>query len=131
MASPSVAAIRRQHWLAVRSLHGEAITYRAGDLVISQHPTTGEPLKAVPAQVDGQQTPTGDGLTVTSRGQDWLIDPDELVDELLERVEPAHGHTITRASGEVFKVQPTNNADDVWRWSDGLHTWRRVHSELK
>jgi hypothetical protein len=131
MASPTVAETRRRHWLALRKLHGEPITYRAGDLVITKHPTTGEPLKAVPAQVDGEQVALSESTTVTSRGQDWLIDPDELLDALLERVEPEHGHTITRASGEVYAVSPTDNNDDVWRWSDALHTWRRIHSELK
>jgi hypothetical protein len=131
MASPTVAETRRRHWLALRKLHGEPITYRAGDLVITNHPATGEPLKAVPAQVDGEQVALSESTTVTSRGQDWLIDPDELLDALLERVEPEHGHTITRASGEVYAVSPTDNNDDVWRWSDALHTWRRIHSELK
>jgi hypothetical protein len=129
MASPTVAQARRRHWLALRSLHGEPVTYRAGDLVIDKHPTTGEPLKAVPAKVDGQQVALSDTTTVTSRGQDWLIDPDELLDGNLERVEPEHGHTITTQSGDVYAIQPTDNNDDVWRWSDALHTWRRVHSE--
>jgi hypothetical protein len=131
MASPTVAQARRRHWLALRKLHGEPITYQAGDLVITNHPTTGEPLKAVPAAVDGQQVALTETTTVTSRGQDWLIDPDELVDESGDRIEPDHGHTITRESGEVYAVQPTDTNDDVWRWSDSLHTWRRVHSELK
>ncbi len=129
MASPTVAQARRRHWLALRKLHGEPITYRAGDLVITKHPTTGEPLVAVPARVDGQQVALSESTSVTSQGQDWLIDPDELVDEDLERVEPDHGHVIETAAGEIYRVSPTDNANDVWRWSDSLHTWRRVHSE--
>lgn len=123
-SSAAVAAVRRRHWLTLRALYGEPVTYRAGDLVI-------EELVAVPARVDGQQVATAEESVVSSRGQDWLIDPAELVDESGEQVEPAHGHTIERESGEVYKVQPTDTAQDVWRWSDGSHTWRRVHSERK
>jgi hypothetical protein len=125
-SAAAIAAVRRRHWLTLRALHGEPVVYRAGDLVIGAGDT---PLIAVPARVDGVQVSTGDALTVTSRSQDWLIDPDELIDESGDRVEPRHGHTIGRRSGEVYKVQPTDTAEDVWRWSEGSQTWRRVHSE--
>jgi hypothetical protein len=131
MSSSTVAATRRRHWLTLRAMYGEPITYRAGDLVLTNHPITGERLKGVPARVDATQVATGESTVATSRSQDWLLDPDELVDETGQRVEPRHGHTITRESGEIFKVQPTDTSDDVWRWSDGFHTWRRVFSERR
>jgi hypothetical protein len=125
-SAAAIAAVRRRHWLTLRTLYGEPVVYRAGDLVVGAGAT---PLIAVPARVDGQQVSTGDALTVTSRSQDWLIDPDELIDESGDRVEPRHGHTVTRNNAEVYKVQPTDTAEDVWRWSDGGQTWLRVHSE--
>lgn len=133
MASPSITNTYRRHWTTLRARYGERVRYTAGDLVIVG--TTELPLKAVPARVDGQQVSLNDASTVTSRSQDWLFDPAELVDENGDQIEPKHGHQIERLSDdgtivlETYRVQPTDTAEDVWRWSEGTHTWRRVHSE--
>lgn len=116
----SQAAARRRHWLTLRAQYGEPITYRAGDLVVA--------LVAVPAAVGGRQIGT-EQMAASVRGLDWLIDPDELVDADGLRIEPRHGHRITRADGTEYRVQPTDTAASVWRWSDSLQTWRRVNTE--
>lgn len=132
MASPSVTNVYRRHWLTLRERYGQRVRYTAGDLVIVG--PTDKLLMAVPARVDGQQVSLSDASTVTSRSQDWLFDPAELVDEDGDQIEPKHGHQIEvlNADGtvkEAYRVQPTDTAEDVWRWSEGTHTWRRVHSE--
>lgn len=132
MASPTIANTYRRHWLTLRERYGERVRYTAGDLVING--PTDRRLKAVPARVDGQQVSLSDASTVTSRSQDWLLDPAELVDENGDQIEPKHGHKLERLDDagdvvETYRVQPTDTADDVWRWSDGTHAWRRVHSE--
>lgn len=113
---------QRLAWLTLRRLHGEPITYTRGDLVAT--------CVAVPTRPAARQIDASDSVTITSRQMDWLVDPAELVDAATaESIVPRHGDRITRASGETYRVQPADTGDDVWSWSDPLHTWRRVRSE--
>jgi hypothetical protein len=111
---------QRLAWLTLRRQRGEPITYTDGDLVIN--------LVAVATRNDARQVDASEGFIVSSRAMDWLVDPDELIDELKKRVEPADGAFITRESGEKYKLMPTDGNEDTWRWSDPLETWRRINS---
>lgn len=120
-AGGAALTAQRLAWLTLRKYRGEAITYTRGDLIISG-------LVAVPTRPDAVQIDAGDGLGISSRNLDFLIDPAELIDETLAQVEPRQGDRITRANGDVFRVQATNGQDDPWHWSDPLETWRRINS---
>lgn len=119
MTTPA-ATPQRMAWLTLRRIRGESITYRDGDLAVE--------LVAVPTRPEALQVDSGESLVVSSRELDWLVDPDELVDADGLRVEPRTGATITRLSGDVYRIAPTNVSDDAWNWSDPLETWRRIHS---
>ncbi|GAB5404303.1 MAG: hypothetical protein Aurels2KO_25340 [Aureliella sp.] len=111
---------QRLAWLTLRHQRGESVTYTDGDLVID--------LVAVATRPDARQVDATEGFIVSSRAMDWLVDPDELIDEQNNRVEPADGAFITRKSGEKYKLMPTDGSEDTWRWSDPLETWRRINT---
>lgn len=115
------AAIQRIAWQALRAARGEPIRYTAGSIVVD--------LVAVKTRPAANQVDTADGIVYESREWDWLMDPAELVNTNGETIEPARGHKITAADGTEYKPQPSGATETVWRWSDGLHTWRRVHTE--
>ena len=111
---------QRLAWLTLRRARGEPITYTDGDLVIN--------LVAVATRPDARQLDAGENFTAKSLDLDWLIAPDELVDETGDPVTPAHRAKITRANGETYRCMPTDSSEDTWRWSDPQQTWMRVHT---
>ncbi len=115
------AAIQRIAWQALRAARGEPITYTAGSVSVD--------LVAVKTRPAAAQVDTVEGVVLESREWDWLMDPAELVNAAGEAIEPARGHKLTAADGSEYLPQPSGATDLVWRWSDGLHTWRRVHTE--
>jgi hypothetical protein len=120
---PPHAALLRLAWRTLQAQRGETITYHVGSysIVIER--------KAVLTRPVTQQVDTGENLAIESRAWDWLIDPDDLVDANGDRLEPDRGHRIEREDGIKYSVQPSDAGALAWRWSDGSHTWRRVHAE--
>lgn len=119
--SPSYTR-ERLVWLQLLDDRGEEVTYRRGDLVV-------EGLRVVFTGASSTQSPLGDQAQLQNRQLDCLIDPDSLVSESGERIEPKRGDRIERASGEIRKVFSPNNSKGTWRWSDAKQTWRRVFTE--
>lgn len=112
---------QRLAWLTIRRQRGEKVTYTRGDLSIE--------MVAVATRPETRQIDGGEQFVTQSRELDWLVAPDEMVDEDGTQIEPAKRATITRASGEVYRVMPTDSTEHSWRWSDPTHAWRRIHTQ--
>ena len=102
------------------SLHGEAVTYNDGT---TDYSVTAMRGKAVQTSETPEQ-----GLAVGDRKQDWILPAEfTLADGSTVTVTPARKHTITTASGQVFRVMPIANDSSPWRWLDpASETFRRV-----
>jgi hypothetical protein len=122
MASPH-AAIQRIALATLLAARGEPVTYSAGSYSVE--------LRAAKTRPAGSQVDAAEGFQIESRAWDWIVDPSELLDAGGEQLEPKAGHKITTADGAEYRVQPSDGSELAWRWSDGLHTWRRVHTEAK
>ncbi len=119
---PPHAALLRLALRTLQAQRGETITYHIGSYSI-------EIEKAVLTRPISQQVDTGENMAIESRAWDWLIDPADLVDADGEQIEPSRGHRIERQDGTKYSIQPSDAGALAWRWSEGSHTWRRVHAE--
>lgn len=100
-------------------LHGEAVTYNDGT---TDHAITAQRARSV----QSAETPER-GFSVGDRKQDWIFQASTLTDGNGDQIEPARTHTITTASGEVFRVMPIADDSPPWRWVDPAgQTFRRV-----
>lgn len=116
------AALQRIALNAVKAARGQVVIYTATDGSEIE-------LTAVKTRPGGDAVEVNETALLDSREWDWIVDPTELVDANAVAIEPLNGHTITTEDGTVYRLQPGQNADGkCWRWSDGLHTWRRVHT---
>jgi hypothetical protein len=106
MTNSVQAALSRTHWAALKRLHGEAIVYQRADLSI-------EVEKAVATRPYSGLASLADNIEVNARQMDWLIGPEDLIDESGDRIVPQRGDRITRADGH------------------SACTWRRIHTEDK
>lgn len=112
-------------WTTLKALRGETVRYHVGSASVE--------LTAVFAKPDASQVDTEDNLVLESRAWDVLIDPawPSSAPAAFSGLEPGRGHKIVRADGSTYFVQPSDSNQTCWRWSDALHTWRRVHTEAK
>lgn len=116
------AALCRLAWRALKAAQGEKVTYVSGSYSL---PITLVKSRPVSSQVDG-----ADNVGVQSTSWDWLADPAELLTATAEPLEPTRGDKIIDAAGRVYPLMPSNSGSgQVWRWSDSLETWRRLHTE--
>lgn len=68
-----------------------------------------------------------DGAIVTSRLQDWILDPSAMKIDGVE-FKPGRGDKITvLETGKVFAIVPAAG-EKYWRWSDQTEVAIRVHS---
>lgn len=133
MNTPPTNTPQRNLWLSIRKLRGELISYSDGDLVIGDEATSIDDANAcvaVPTRPDALQLDGADDQsTFGSDELQFLIAPDELVDENGERFEPAEGAIIKLLRfGDEYRIQPTDGTVKSWRWSDSLRTWYRINA---
>ncbi|MGN6547722.1 MAG: hypothetical protein ACTHK7_21920 [Aureliella sp.] len=116
------AALQRLAWRALKASRGESVTYVSGSYSLS--------ITLVKTRPNSSQVDAADNVGVTSTSWDWLADPAELLTATDEPLEPKRGDKIVDATGKVYPLMPTNSGSGkVWRWSDNLETWRRIHTE--
>ncbi|MEC7395574.1 MAG: hypothetical protein VX930_03685 [Pseudomonadota bacterium] len=126
-SSPCGNAALRYLWTDIRKLKGELIRYVDGDLVIAG--TQQKPLKAVPTRPDYVQTDGGGDVTIGVQELDWLIDPEELVDENGTKLEPRDGARIEFLRyGTEYEIRAIQGTEEAWRYSDPSRTWIRIHT---
>lgn len=125
MAAPALS-IQKVHWRTLLRQRGELVNYDTGSQLILD-------VKVVVTRPASNQVDLSPDGAISLEAKDWdvLIDPDTILDDDQNRIVPAHGHRITRASGLVLAVQASAIGGPVWRWSDALETWRRVHTTCR
>lgn len=121
MAAPAMS-IQQVHWRTLLRQRGEPVTYDTGVQAIPD-------VMVVVTRPGEDQIDLNESTMVEGKQWDFLIDPDSIKDPDDVRIIPQHGHKITRADGTVYVVEPgSGGARNCWRWSDGMQTWRRVHT---
>lgn len=125
MPAPALT-IQKVHWRTLLRQRGELVNYDTGSQLILD-------VKVLVTRPAANQIDLSSDGTIVMEAKDWdvLIDPDTILDGNGVRIVPATGHTITRASGLVLAVKSSAGGQPVWRWSDSLETWRRVHTTCK
>lgn len=122
MTAPAMT-IQRVHWLTLLKQRGELVTYSTGVVTIAE-------LNVVMTRPGEDQVDLSEGMTLQSKQWDFLIDPATLIHEG-DQIIPLQGHKITRANGTVYRVEPGQSSRNCWRWSEAMHTWRRVHTVIE
>ncbi len=114
--------IQQVHWRTLLRERGELVDYDTGSQVISD-------VKVVVTRPGEDQVDLNESIAIENKQWDFLIDPDSIRASGV-RIVPKHGHKITRRDGTVYTVEPASSGRNCWRWSDGLQTWRRVHTTI-
>ena len=110
---------------AIEVMH-ESSRELAGVEIKLRHGARDVELTAVRGQSISEDS-GADGAIVTSRLQDWIIDPSELQIDGVE-FEPDRGDKITALeTGMVYGIVP-GAGERFWRWSDQTEKAIRVHS---
>lgn len=107
-------AILDAHYVRLQNLRGQEIVYSNG--------TTSKTLVAVRTKPKPTQIDIADGVVLSSKNWEWLINLVEL------EMTPKIGHTIV-SEQVTYKVQPSNPNDLAYRYSDGQKTFARVFTE--
>lgn len=110
-------------WRTLIRTRGEVVTYRSAGLELPN-------LTVVITRPGETQIDLAENFTLESKQWDVLIDPATLVNPDGSQIEPSLGHEIIRTGGLIYRVKPGDSSRTCWRWSDGLHTWRRVHTVI-
>jgi hypothetical protein len=66
------------------------------------------------------------GLNVQERSVDWLI---SATDTDGDPWEPQRDDLVTDENGVVYRVMPSGDTDQVWRWHDRGRQYYRIHSK--
>ncbi|MFO0943029.1 MAG: hypothetical protein U0930_20010 [Pirellulales bacterium] len=121
MTAPALT-IQKVHWRTLLRQRGELVNYDTGlDLITDIKIVVTRPAEnQIDLSMDG-------AIAMESKEWDVLIDPDTILDSGGNRIVPAVGHRIIRATGLILMVQ-NRSGSNCWRWSDALETWRRVHA---
>lgn len=122
MTAPALT-LQQLLWRTLLKTRGELVTYKAAGVELAN-------LAVIITRPGEAQVDLDDNFTLESKQWDILIDPAKLVDSSGNTFEPSLGHQIIRTGGLVYRVKPGDGANTCWRWSDGLHTWRRVHTVI-
>jgi hypothetical protein len=125
MPAPALT-IQKVHWRTLLRQRGELVNYDTGSQLILD-------VKVIVTRPNVNQIDLSSDGSIVMEAKDWdvLIDPDTILDGNGVRIVPVTGHVITRASGLVLAVKSSAGGQPVWRWSDSLETWRRVHTTCK
>ena len=123
MTNAPAVSIQRVHWLTLLKTRGVLVTYKATGFELTQ-------LKVVLTRPGEDQVDVDENFAIESKQWDVLIDPATLIDSNQNQFEPVLGHQVVTTDGSIYRVQPGNGTRNCWRWSDGLHTWRRVHTVI-
>jgi hypothetical protein len=122
MTAPALT-LQRLLWQTLLKTRGEIVTYRATGFELAE-------ITVVITRPGEDQVNVDDNFVLESKQWDVLIDPATLLTPAGDQFEPSLGHQIIRTGGIVYRVKPGDSAKTCWRWSDGLHTWRRVHTVI-
>ena len=123
MSNAPAISVQRVHWLTLLKTRGVFVTYKATGFDVSQ-------LNVVFTRPGEDQVNVDENFALESKQWDVLIDPATLVDSSGNTFEPSLGHQVVKEDGTIYRVQPGNGSRNCWRWSDGLQTWRRVHTVI-
>lgn len=122
MTAPALS-LQQVLWRTIIRTRGEVVTYIAAGFEITD-------LTVVITRPGEDQVDIAENFTLESKQWDVLIDPATLLKPDGSQFEPSLGHQIVRTGGLVYRVKSGDSAKTCWRWSDGLHTWRRVHTVI-
>lgn len=122
MTSPALT-LQKLLWQTLLKARGELVTYRAAGFELTE-------IAVVFTRPGENQIEVEDGFTLESKQWDVLADPATLLKPDGTQFEPSLGHQITRTGGITYRVKPGDATANCWRWSDGLHTWRRIHTVI-
>ena len=123
MTAPALT-IQQVHWRTLLRTRGELVSYFIGAVEIPE-------LNVIVTRPGEDQIEVDENIAIANSQWDILIDPDTLIDGDAIRIVPAQGHVIVRADGTRYTVEPAGGSRNCWRWSDGLETWRRVHTVIE
>lgn len=122
MPAPAIT-LQQLLWQTLLNTRGEFVTYRAAGFELTE-------IEVVFTRPGENQIEVDDGFVIESKQWDVLADPATLVNPAGAQFEPSLGHQIIRTGGLTYRVKPGDATKNCWRWSDGLHTWRRIHTVI-